>query len=167
MKSFAELENQDLRWVQPSVWKNDYVLQTSDGSAIARISKLNWWSDKMEVEAVGNRWEFARKGWWQQRIEIRSVGTGEEPARYFYKGQRLEFPDGREYHWRSNFWGSKYTWVTLNGDPIIGFQTGGMFRMNGDIHMDPEVADMKTLPLMIFLGWYLILLARQDAAAAS
>lgn len=167
MKSFAELENQDLRWVQPSAWKNEYELQTPDGSAVARIARTSWWNYKAEVEAIGNRWTFDRKGFWQHQIEILSVGTGEEPARYFYRGKRLVFPDGREYLWRSNIWGSKYTWTTLSGDPIVGFQTGGMFRMNAEIDMDPEVADMKTLPLMIFLGWYLILLARQDAAAAS
>lgn len=167
MKAFNELENQDLRWVQKSAWKREYELQTGDGETVAHIVRPSWWNSKALVESVGNRWEFERKGFWQQYIEIRSVGTGEEPARYYYNGKRLEFPDGREYHWRSNVWGSKWTWVTPNGDPVVGFQTGGVFRTNAEIHLDPDIAGMKALPLLVFLGWYLILLAQEDSAAGA
>ncbi|MCA9910050.1 MAG: hypothetical protein KC519_15435 [Anaerolineae bacterium] len=168
MKGLNELELQNLRWVQPSSWRREYELRSGSGELVGRMVRRGLLREIAEVEAVGNRWVFERKGFWNRRIEIHSAGTGDSPAEfdYHFVGGKLIFPDGRELTWRSsNFWSTQWAWTTEDGTPIVGFKTGGAFKLNSEISLDPELADQKALPLLIFLGWYLYLLFHDDSAA--
>ncbi|MCC6612895.1 MAG: hypothetical protein IT320_05405 [Anaerolineae bacterium] len=170
MKGLNELEMQDLHWMQPSMWRREYELRTGNGELIGKMNRRGFWREVAEVEAVGNRWTFRRLGFFNRRIEIQSVGTGESPAQFDYRfvGGKLIFPDGRELVWRSsNFWSTRWAWSLPDGTPIVGFKIGGAFKINSEISLDPELADQKGLPLLIFLGWYLYLLHRDDSAAAA
>ncbi|GAB4519422.1 MAG: hypothetical protein OHK0046_28260 [Anaerolineae bacterium] len=168
MKAFDELIQQDLKWVSKGSFKKNHELRTSDDEVVATMIQPSAWSNRVEVEAPGNRWSFERKGFWQQYILIQSVGTGSEPARFTYrKGGALEFPDGRVFHWKNNFWGNKWAWTTADDEPVIGFKTGGLLTLNGEVRVDEDSSDLKALPLLMFLGWYLINLYYQDAAATT
>ncbi len=172
MKSFNELEALDLRWEQPNAWKARYELRSSEGELIAVLTRRSWWRQIAEIESLGNRWRFERKGFWRQRIEITSVGTGESPATFEYalwrQGGRLIFPDGRSLRWGStNFWNTKWAWMTEDGTPVVGFRTGGLFKVNSEVDLDPMLAQQKSLPLLVMLGWYLILLQREDAGSSA
>lgn len=169
MKTIRELEDQNLHWVQPSMWRSVFELRTEDGSVLATITRTSWFKSTVEVDAVGNRWVFDVKGLLRRSIIIRSVGTGEEPAHFVYKGingGELTFADGRLFLWKpSNFWGSKWVWTTAEGDPIMGFKTGGALKLNSEISLDPETEADKAPPLLVFLGWYLYLLYVESSAA--
>ena len=169
MKVFDELLEQNLRWVQTSALKQDYELRTDDDEVLATIHQASMWRSMVEVEAVGNRWTFERKGFWGQHIEIKSVGTQAQPAVFTYNGMsggKLTFTDGRTFNWKqSNFWGSKWGWATPDDEPIVGFKTGGLFKINSEISLDPGVVDMPSLPLLLMLGWYLYTLYVQDSSA--
>ncbi|MDX1992873.1 MAG: hypothetical protein SF029_10805 [bacterium] len=172
MKAFEELIDQDVRWVQPSSWKEYYELRTDSGDVLATIHKPSIWRNRVEVDAVGNRWTFERKGFWRFRIEIKSVGTDSQPAVFHYGNWmvsgELRFNDGRLFKWKqSDFWGSKWAWTTPDGEPIGGFKVGGFMRLNSDIRLEPGALDMPSLPLLIFLGWYLYLLHYQDSSSAA
>ena len=167
MKSFNDLESQNVRWQQQSVWNSNYDLLADDGSAVATMRRPSMWKTAVEIEAVGNRWRFERKGFWQNRIEATSIGTGELAAT-FHAGMtrgKVELVDGRVFHWQqSNWWGTKWSWTDEHGEPIMGFQTGGAFRLNGELNLDPQVMEAKTMSLLVFLGWYLIVLAHEDSS---
>lgn len=170
-KTLAELENQNIRWTKKHYLKNDFVLEGDDGEVIATIRQPSWWRSLAEVEAVGNRWTFERKGFWQRRVEIRSVGTGDEPAvfRYNWTGTgQLEYPDGRVFLWKQgNFWGTKWVWTNADGQPLVGFHSRGGFKLSADISLDPEMNSDKAPSLLIFLGWYLVVKHHEDAAAGA
>lgn len=171
-KALAELESGGLKWVTPSMWKAEHELRTASGDVIARIHRPKWWNNVLyEVDAPGNRWIFERKGLWNRRIEIRSIGTGGTPATFYYQGisgGRLEYADGRVFLWKKgNFWATRWVWTTENGEPVVGFQTGGSLRINADISIAPDQDNDKAPSLLLFLGWYLINLTMQDTAAAS
>ena len=171
-KFIEELENQELHWMQPSMWQGRYELRNADDEAVATIQRSGVMQQKVEVDALGNRWLFERGGFMKPHITIKSAGTGDEPARFDYNwtgGGWLTFADGRRFRWQSSNWlGNKWTWVNELDEPIMGFQTGGIFRLNGEIDIDPDVT-MKTrvLPLLLFLGWYLILLHIDDSSGMS
>ncbi|MCA9904863.1 MAG: hypothetical protein KC547_13495, partial [Anaerolineae bacterium] len=95
MKGLNELELQDLRWVQPSSWRREYELRSGSGELVGRMVRRGLLREIAEVEAVGNRWVFERKGFWNRRIEIHSAGTGDSPAEfdYHFVGGKLIFPD--------------------------------------------------------------------------
>jgi hypothetical protein len=169
MKSFNELESLNLKWVQTSAWNTrNHELRDENGDVMATMRQPSLWRSQVEIEAVGNRWTFERKGFWRYHVEIRSTGTDEQPARFTYRDRMLEFPDGRVYYWKqSSFWGSKWVWTDAQGTPILGFQSQGTFRYSSDIALDEEVASMKSLPMLVFLGWYLILMYYADSSSAA
>ncbi len=171
-KFIEELENQELHWQQPSMWKGRYELRNADDETVATIQRTGVLKQRAEVDALGNRWIFERNGFIRFHITIQSAVTGDEPARFDYNwslsGGVLTFTDGKRFRWqRGNWLGSKWTWVNELNEPIVGFQTGGLFRLNGEIDIDPDVT-MKTrvLPLLLFLCWFLIMVHRDDSGAA-
>lgn len=188
MKTFADLQLQNLVWIKAK--GNTYELRALDadadpkhaaaesGELIASIKKSSW-SNRAEVDAVGSRWTFERQ--WRffkpSVVIIRSVGTGEAPAEYVINGTSkgtLMYPDGRQFLWRSQggvFSNPRFMWTTEAGDPIIGFEMRGILQSRGEISIEREIADQvtvaKTPPLLVFLGWYLILLDQSDSMAAA
>ncbi len=168
MKAWKDLELDGLRWVEAGGGR--YELRSADDEVVATMKRLRWWSSAVEVDAPGNRWRFERRGWWRQRITIQTAVTGDKPASFDYRGLsggRLTFTDGRVYDWKqSNFWGTKWAWVTPDGQPFLGFQSGGVLRMNAAISSAPAAHDLPSLALLVFLGWYLLTLYKEDSASA-
>ncbi len=169
MKAWKELELDGLRWVEVGSYR--YELRTQDDEVIATMKRLRWWNSAVEVDAPGNRWRFERRGWWNRRITIQTAVTGDEPARFEYRGMssgRLIFADGRAYDWKqSNFWGTKWAWVTPDGEPFLGFQSGGILRLNAEVSSAPAARDLPSLALLVFLGWYLLTLYQEDTAGST
>jgi hypothetical protein len=174
MKTFAELEQQNMIWVRGRKG-NTYELRAVNpdtpndpGELLATLTRSNW-RMSASVEATGNRWTFDRKGFWRPRYIIRSVGTGEEPAQLTRLGGKatLTYHDGREFHWRQvNVWsGNRWVWSNAEGEPLMGIQVRGVFRQRGEISLDPELSAKKAPSLLLFLGWYLILLQQSETAA--
>ncbi|MFN8529133.1 MAG: hypothetical protein U0670_11010 [Anaerolineae bacterium] len=64
MKTFAELESLDMKWVKgkrPNLFKpNPYQLTAENGQVLATITPGNR-ATKATVDAPGNRWTFERK----------------------------------------------------------------------------------------------------------
>jgi hypothetical protein len=169
MKSLKELENTDLKWQSKGWLKNArHELVNRDGEIVARVNHLSFWNNDVEVDAPGNRWTFARRGHFSGRhILIHSVGTGEQIATFYYRMAKpglLEFTDGRTYTWKlGDFWGSKWVWLDKDEKPIVGFSQGGTFQLKSGVHLGAGAEDDRSAPLLIFLGWYLVLLQSQDS----
>jgi hypothetical protein len=171
-KDWADLQLSGLHWVQRGTWKHNYELQNSDGEVIGTLHRPRWYQSHMEVEATGNRWRFVTSGWWRRTINIQSVGSGQQVAQFAYKGMgmrgTLTFNDGRIYHWKQgNFWGTRWGWVTEDNAPLIGYESKGILKFNGQMHINPDLTDTPSLALMIFLGWQLMIIYRETQAAAS
>ncbi len=169
MKSLKELENTTLVW-QSKGWLGSarHELVNGKGEVIARVKHLSFWTNDVEVDAPGNRWTFVRRGHFSGRhITIRSVGTGEQIALYQYRIAKpgiLKFHDERTFTWQSaNFWGSKWVWLDENEEPIVGFQERGTFKLSSDVDINPDASENRSIPLLIFLGWYLVLLNAQES----
>jgi hypothetical protein len=170
-KALTDLELQELQWVQANSWQRSFDLKDSAGEVVARLTRPGWFSQVGEVEAPGNRWRFEPYGFWKRRIRVRSVGTDEviaefTPDNWNMHNGTLRFSDGRCFHWRlSNLWGSKWAWTTEDGEPILGYRTGGLFALKGELNIQPERADAPSFGLLVFLGWYLVLLYRDDSTS--
>lgn len=170
MKDWKELELQGLHWVQAGAMGRRHELRTETDEVIATMERPKWYSNDAEVNVPGNRWRFQRRGIFRQEIIITAAATGDEPARFHYRGinrgGELIFRDGRRYLWKqSGFFGSKWAWVTPEGEPFLGFQSGGLLRLNGQLSIAPAAESMQSLALLIFLGWHLLTLYREDMSA--
>jgi len=174
MKSFAELETQDLQWVkaQSGWWKPAvFQLQDANGEVYASIHRGNW-NSQATVDASGNRWKFERqiRFFKPTRILITSLGTGDQPAEFIQRGMHgtLTYPDGREFSWKALGLGmTKWLWTNAQQEAVLGFEMKGFWKTRGEVRINPEIAAEKAPPLLLFLGWYLILLAQDDAAASA
>ena len=172
MKEFNDLNLQDLRWVESGSWSSRQELHNADDEVIATMQKQSWWKNTYEVDAPGNRWLFVPQGFFNRRVEIISAGTGDLVTTFYYKdmggGGELTLPDGRIFQWKSiSFWGNKWAWLEGEAgdtDPVIGFETGGWFRARADLTFDE---DANFPALLVFLGWYLHTIKRQETAAAT
>jgi hypothetical protein len=171
-KSLRELELQELTWVPANGWQRSFDLKDEDGTVVARLQRPSWWNSIGEIEAPGNRWRFEPYGFWKQRIRVRSVGLDAVIAEYTpntwntHEGT-LRFSDGRCFYWQSSdLWGSKWAWVTADGEPILGYRTGGLFSFKGELNIEPDLVDEAGFGVLVFLGWYLVLLNRENGAAA-
>ena len=174
MKTFEELETQDLQWVRAKTgwWKPaSYELQNTDGEVYAAIHRENW-SARVTVDSPGNRWTFDRqvRFFKPSRILITSVGTGEAPAEYIQKGNSgtLTYDDGRVFRWKALGLGmTKWLWTNERDQAVLGIEMKGFWKTRGEVRINPEIATEKAPPLLLFLGWYLILLAQDDSAATA
>ncbi len=172
-KKWEDLDIQELTWKKNGTWSGmfDYTLQDADGSAVASIKRPNWWSTRIEIDAPGNRWSLERKGFWKHTIKITSLATDDIAAVFHYRWNsegHVEMADGRVYYWKSHsIWGSRWAWTDADGKPLIGFHKAGVFVPRGELYFDAETETMRSVPLLVFLGWYLVLLHTMDSAAAA
>lgn len=170
MKDYKELDLQELEWVQTGQLNQQSELRDPNGEVIAELKRPRWFSRYAEVDAPGHRWSFEPKGVFRRKIIVKSIGTDEEVAvfNYGFTNGTLNFADGRVYHWRqSNFWGTKWAWTTEDGEPIVGFEGKGLLRYRGEMSIAPAASEISHLTMLVFLGWYLVMLHYEDAAAAT
>ncbi|MFN8529135.1 MAG: hypothetical protein U0670_11020 [Anaerolineae bacterium] len=160
MKTFAELESLDMKWVKIRTgmfMPVTFQLVDRQQQVLATLTRSGW-TGIATVDAPGNRWTMERKTrlFKPSFIRITSVGTGEEPADYAVHGQGgiLTYPDGREYHWKSasRFAGTKWVWTDSQGNPVLGIELRGAWQTRGEVHVDPEMDVQKAPPLLLFLG---------------
>lgn len=119
----------------------------------------------------GNRWGLERRGFFHREIVVKSLGTDEQVALFTYRGMNggvLTFRDGRLLCWKqSNFWGTQWAWVTLEGEPLMGFEQKGILRFRGEMRLATDSDDLASQALLVFLGWYLITLHNEDVAVVA
>lgn len=123
-------------------------------------------------------WTFKRVGFLNARITIRKPDEDLDYAtlypRLFGDGV-LQIMGGHTYHWAPlNFWRTKWVFYD-NGDiPILRFEEGThefniseAFKTQADVFiLDPSLDDIH-LSLLVSLGFYLVVMYKNDAAAGA
>jgi hypothetical protein len=159
-----------LQFVQPSMARQVYELRSETGDVIGTLAKTGFWQERATVDAPGARLEFVRRLTWNGYVlDVRSAGTGEKLAVFRYSswlnGGTLTFAHGPVYEWRSNIWGTLFSWGTPDADePILGFETGGFFKPSAQVHFD---SGNRETVVLVFLGWFLYTLYLSDITAAT
>jgi hypothetical protein len=166
--SLSELAGQELLWIQPSARKREHELRAGDDV----IATLRFQRGTLaDAEADGHHWTFKRQGFWQPRVTVRVAGSDADLATFHPRwtgGGALEFADGHTLKLTSaNFWQSEWVWLDKD-QPRVRFKgRHGIVKAKGAVEFQGDAATRADLPLIILLGWYLILLHADDAAAVS
>ncbi|HET6463602.1 MAG TPA: hypothetical protein VFH33_07365, partial [Candidatus Krumholzibacteria bacterium] len=100
MQKIATVIDRELKWEQPSAFKQLYELRTSDG-LVATLTFPSSFRYNATGESADGCWEFNRDGPFHSRILIRACGST-DPIATFQKSWwkscgTLELPDGRAY----------------------------------------------------------------------
>jgi hypothetical protein len=169
VRAIAEVSNQDLVWVQPARSKQAFELCASaDVVAALRFER----SSLADAETAGQQWTFKREGFWHPQVTVREPGSDANLAVFkpgWTGGGTLELPEGRLVRFgAANFWHSQWDWSDPAGKVLIHFKSHpGLLRMEGQVDIETEAASLPELPLLVVLGWYLLILVARDSAAAA
>jgi hypothetical protein len=153
--------------MQPLARKRDHELRAGDDM----VASLRFQRGSLaDAEADGRHWTFKRQGFWQPRVTVRVAGSDADIAIFrphWAGGGTLGFPDGRSVRLSSaNFWQSEWVWQEKD-QAVVRFKgRHGIVKAKGAVEIEPGAAGSRDLPLLVLLGWYLILLHAEDSAAA-
>ena len=168
MRPIAELGGGELLCIQPAVRKREHELRAGeDLVATLRFQR----GSLADAEADGRHWTFKREGFWRPRVTVRLPGSEVDIAVFqphWTGGGVLELADGRAIRLRTaNFWQSEWVWEDKD-QPLMLFKgRHGIVKAKGAVEIQPGAASLPDAPLLILLGWYLILLHADDSAASS
>ena len=168
MRPIAETAGEELLWIQPAARRRDHELHAGDDV----VATLRFQRGSLaDAEAEGEHWTFKRQGFWQPRVTVRAPGSDADLAVFrprWAGGGTLEFADGRTAQLRSaNFWQSEWVWQEKD-QPLVLFKgRHGFVKARGAVEIQTGAVAREDTPLLLLLGWYLILLHADDTAAAS
>src|ERR1700716_253013 len=168
MRLISQVAGEELLWLPPAAPRREHELR--GGPAVAAPRRFQRGS-LADAEAEGQHWTFKRQGFWQPRVTVRVPGSDADVAVFrprWAGGGTLEFADGRTAQLRfANFWQSQWVWQEKD-QPLILFKgRHGLVKARGAVEIQPGDASRPDAPLLVLLGWYLILLHADDTAAAS
>jgi hypothetical protein len=177
VRALSSAVGTDLCWIQPKGLGRHFELRAGDDVlAILRFETLC--GSLARAESADGSWTFKRVGFFKPRVTVRKAGEEVNLAVYTprWTGREgaLEFPDGRVFSWKqTNFWAARYQITDAVGNLLASFQSGidksklsDIFKTQARVEIDLRGRALPELPLLVLLGWYLIVLQENDAAAA-
>lgn len=170
MKHITTAAGSELKWIQPSAFKMEYELRMNDELA-GRLTFRSAFGTFATGESADGCWTFKRVGFFQTRVSIRRCGEQEDLATFknntWSGGGTLEFADGRRFLAGTNFWQTSLEFKTEAGEPFVRFDTGGMIHISATVEILPRAAGASETPLVVMLGWYLVVMMHSDMAASA
>lgn len=168
MRPLSEVAGQELLWVQPAALKKAHELRAGAKVVATLVFQRGSLADAAVAE---QHWTFKREGFWHPRIMVRTGGSDVDLAIFrprWMGGGALELGQGKTVDFSpANLWQSQWFWKEVQ-TPLVTFKSRhGLVKSGAQVEVRPEAADNRDLALLVLLGYYLILLYAEDAAAAS
>lgn len=165
------------QWVQPKSFHNRYELRAGDELfAVLEFPKM-FGSLALACTEDG-RWTLKRVGFFKTRVTIREEGQDSDLGVYFprWTGSEgtLHMTGGAEFTWKAaNFWATQFIWLDTAGKTLLSYRPGveestlsDVLKTQARVEFMPEARNTAELPLLVVLGWYLMIMKQQDDTAA-
>ena len=169
MRSIREAGDQGLQWSSISLWQHRFALHAA-GDVVARLRWEKTFGSLAVAETAEGSWTFKRRGFLRPSVTIRVPGADEDLATLsvHFRGEgSLLAPDGRVYQWtKASFWRSSWTWTDAGGQPLVHFEPV-LLKRSAAVKLEPAALPLHDLPLLVCLGWYLMVLMADDAGAVA
>jgi hypothetical protein len=154
--------------VQPARLKQAFELQAAN-EVVATLQFSR--ASLAAAETAEQKWTFKREGFWHPQITVRMPGSDINMAVFkpaWGGGGTLELAQGRLLHFgAANFWHSQWSWADPAGQPLVNFKShASLLKTEGQVVIEAGGSAVPELPLLVVLGWYLLILFARDAAAA-
>ena len=167
MRKMAEL-SQSLKWEQPSALKMEYEMRTGDGELAATLRFRSSCGSFATADSADGCWTFKRVGFWKTRVTARVCGSDDDIAIFqnntWSGGGTLELSNGQTFRATTNSWQTKFGFETEAGEQLIKFETSGLLHLSAAVEIQPSFISLAELPLLVMLGFYLIVMMQMDAA---
>jgi len=146
-----------------------YELRSAD-SPVGYLRFEKPYGSLASAEVASQKWTFKRAGFLAPRVTVRSASPEAEIAVFcphWSGGGTLHFADGHQAQWRcTNFWGSQWAFVGSDSRVLVGFSHHeGLFKASAQLQFEESSAALPDFPLVVALGWYLMILAADDSSA--
>lgn len=171
MKTIREVGDRPLRWTRPSMLTRQYEL-VSGSEVVGGLKWESMFGSLATAETAEGDWTFKRAGFVSPRVTVRRPGSEEDLAvlRVGFKGDGLLHGPGRtNYQWqRTSFWRPEFAFATETGRLLISFDPDfSLLKHAATVKLEPEALPLEDLPLLVTLGWYLMLLLSEEAAGVT
>jgi hypothetical protein len=169
MRSIAEVAGSELLWVQPSMMHQAFELRAGD-EVVATLAFQR--SSLATAQTAEQSWTFKREGFWHPHVTARVADSDQNLAVFrphWMGGGTLDLGDAGQLRFgAANFWHTQWDWQTSQGKSLVHFKSQhGFLKSGAQVEIEPDEATNPDLPLLVVLGWYLLVLFARDAAAAS
>lgn len=177
MRPISEVIDQTL------VWKYDKSSQSFNlevgeedkerhGEILATLSSPKGSGSLMLAETADGRWTYKRGGFWHPHITLRQAGSDSDLAVFEsdWNGHgKLTLSQERVFRWQStNSWGGEWAWRAPNGVYLMRFKNKTSWTSSStELTLNPAVADMPELSVLITLGAYIVRMHSYDAASTA
>ena len=177
MEGLIDLNGGSLHWVEPKAFEHGYELRDDQGALYGSMSFRTALGSLAVAEMALGAWSFKRVGFLNPRVTVRVKGQEVDAALFhpkFAGGGRLEFADGTSFQWRStNFWQSRWAFFDGRESPLVEFTPGpsagmlsDLFKTQATVTCHEGGVAAEILSMLVALGFYLILLHKQDMETA-
>lgn len=170
MKRLDQVTGPALQWMQPSAWREAYELRAGD-DVVATLRFRSAFGTLAMAETAEDCWTFKRTGFWKTRVTVRRCNAEQDVAIFHNNtwngGGTLALANGRRYQASTNTWQTRYEITDEAGESLLLFAIGGVFRQSAQVTIQPAAVRLDTLPLLLTLSWYLVVMMYQDSAAAT
>jgi hypothetical protein len=168
MRTIRDAAPSTLSWQQPRVFRAEYELRGGD-ALLATLWRAGHGSATMGAKIGASEFSLMAEGFFWRRIAVREVGAVGVAA-YLQRGAvegELALPEGRGYRWKlTSFWHRHWAFVDDSDRPLVSFQARDqLFRAGCDVEIDPGALALPELPILVILGWYLLLRMQDESAA--
>lgn len=175
MKSILDTGTSSLEWRDPIPTAPHFELW-ADGDLLATLDFTTPSLDLAAVRTVEGDWVLQRSGFLRPSVHLREEGSETDLAEFhrgFLGGGHLRFTNGVTFHWRHEGLTSA-TWSILGegGEVLVSLSLEhneaigtGPHKVQAEVKVTPAGHFTPRLPLLAALGWYLILLHRQEVTA--
>jgi hypothetical protein len=177
VESIANFAGTPLYWVQPKAFERWFELRAGD-QVIATLEWETSCGTLARGSAPDGSWTFKRVGFLNPRITVRQSGSEVDIAVFWPRlmgDGTLEFASGSAFRWQStNFWGTDWMFAANDGTPLLALKQGSkegrlsdLFKTQSLVEIHPGAGAVPELPLLVLIGWYLMILRQDDAAAGA
>jgi hypothetical protein len=172
MEAFSTAIGLQLYWVQPKTFERQFELRTEDGLFGGLRFETALGTLATASSATG-RWTFKRVGFLNPRVTIREAGANDDLAVYWPKlwgDGWLEFVKGSKFLWKAtNFWGTEWGFSNVQEELLFVLKPGvekpklsDLLKTQAVVEIGPQGHGQAELPLLLMLGWYLMILHQED-----
>ncbi|HMD83192.1 MAG TPA: hypothetical protein VKO18_00665 [Terriglobia bacterium] len=165
-------------WFQPRTLERSFELR--DGERLLGTLHFPRFGGSLAMASfAAGEWTFKRVGFLRPRVTVRRSGEEVDLAVYKPRGWgsegELQFAGGHSYAWKpANFWATRYAFVDGAERAVVTFKPGAeeskwsdLFKFQALVEIDPSADGLEELPVMVALGWYLMILHHDDASGAA
>jgi hypothetical protein len=174
MNQLKDAMGVDLYWEQPKLSQQNFVLRSADDS-FAQLNFVSTFNSTARATTADGGWVIKQSGFFSNQVNLRLEDSQVELASYqpnwLGTSGEIQFSMGVKYRWNVvGATGSRFN-ISMDGNELITYISGArdrkfsnLFKQQAQMVMAADAWQINDLPVLVLLGWYLVILHYENAA---